>query len=240
MRINSVETRSGVCKNCSQSRFCLPRNLNPDQVNTFERIIKSEKVGKGNFLYTPQSTQAAIYIVKSGSIKTYLSNQSGDKQVLGFHCSGDLAGFDSFYSGKHTCTAQALDDTFICKLELRHLEELYEKIPAIRNEIMQQAGLLIHHNHLMMLSLGKMQSDERLANFLIALSTRNSHRNLSAKKINLCMTRSDLASYLGIAIETLSRLFSQFQSKEIITVKLRTVEIINVKGLQDIAHRLHC
>jgi CRP/FNR family transcriptional regulator len=225
------------CKNCSLNKFCLPRGLNVDEMKILEDAInKSKKIKKKEYLYTANNQQAAIYAIKSGSIKTYLSSASGNEQILGFHLSGDIVGFDAFYAGKHTCSAQALDDTLVCELSMQNFEKLCQILPSIREEMMHQVGKEIQHDHLAMLTLGQMQTEERLATFLFNLSQRNRSRNFSESEFQLTMPRQDLANYLGMAVETLSRTLSHLQKKNIISVQRRGVKILDQEQLRRLAH----
>ena len=234
---NSIKNSTVSCNNCSLSNFCLPRGLSDDEMERLERSIdKSKKLKKREILYSHNSKQVGLYAIKSGSIKTYISSSSGDEQVLGFHLPGDLVGFDAFHLGKHNCTAQALDDTLVCELTMESFEKLCRTIPAMREEMMRQVGKEIQHDHLVMLTLGQMQTEERLATFLLSISQRNTARNFSGTEFQLAMPRRDLANYLGMAVETLSRIFSRLQSKSIIEVKQRAVKILNEASLRSLAH----
>ena len=225
------------CQNCSLSKFCLPRGLTVDEVKILESAIdKSKKIKKKAYLYTANSQQAAIYVIKSGSVKTYLSSTSGDEQILGFHMSGDMLGFDAFYTGKHTCSAQALDDTLVCELSMKNFDKLCQILPSIREEMMHQVGKEIQHDHLAMLTLGQMQTEERLATFLFNLSQRNRSRQFSEADFQLAMTRQDLANYLGMAVETLSRTLAYLQKKKLISVQRRSIKILDQERLRKLAH----
>jgi CRP/FNR family transcriptional regulator len=225
------------CQNCSLNKFCLPRGLTKDEMKILEDAIdKSKKFKKKSYLYTANSQQAAIYVIKSGSVKTYLSNASGNKQILGFHMPGDLLGFDAFFTGKHSCFAQALDDTLVCELSMENFDKLCHILPSIRTEMMHQVGKEIQHDHLIMLTLGQMQTEERLATFLFNLSKRNQSRKFSKDDFQLSMTRQDLANYLGMAVETLSRTLAHLQKKNLISVQQRSIKILDQAQLCKLAH----
>jgi CRP/FNR family transcriptional regulator len=240
MHIHSISVAKDTivsCNNCSLSKFCLPRGLNKEEMEILEQAIdKSRKIKKRAYLYTANTQQAALYAIKSGCVKTYLSSASGEEQILGFHLPGDLVGFDAFHTGQHSCSAQALDDTLVCELSMKNFESLCKTLPSIREEMMHQVGKEIQRDHLAMLTLGQMQTEERLATFLLNLSQRNSARNFSGSEFQLSMPRRDLANYLGMAVETLSRTFSRLQENSIIAVKRRVVVILDHKQLRNLAH----
>lgn len=225
------------CNNCSLSKFCLPRGLSSEEMTLLENSIsKLKKVKKKEYLYTNSSKQAGLYAIKSGSIKTFISNASGEEQILGFHLPGDLVGFDAFYTNKHSCSAQALDDTFVCELNMENFNSLCETLPAMRHEMMHQVGKEIQHDHIAMLTLGQMQTEERLATFLLSISQRNTARQFSGTDFLLSMPRRDLANYLGMAVETLSRIFSRLQENKIIEVNRRSIKVLDLDMLRNLAH----
>lgn len=233
---NNIKSSAVSCGNCSLSNFCLPRGLNAKEMQILEDAIdKSKKIKKKEYLYTNKSKQSGLYAIKSGSMKTFISNESGDEQILGFHLPGDLIGFDAFHLRQHSCTAQALDDTLVCKLSLDNFNKLCETIPSIRDEIMHQVGKEIQRDHIAMLTLGQMQTEERLATFLLSISRRNMRRKFSEVEFQLPMPRRDLANYLGMAVETLSRIFSRLQENKIIAVNRRAVKILNLEKLRNLA-----
>lgn len=235
--IATAKNSAVSCKNCSLSNFCLPRGLNTEEMELLEQSIdKSKKIKKKEYLYTDNSKQAGLYAIKSGSIKTFLSSSSGEEQILGFHLPGDLVGFDAFHLGKHNCTAQALDDTLVCELSMKSFENLCKTLPSMREEMMRQVGKEIQHDHLAMLTLGQMQTEERLATFLLSISQRNILRNFSGVEFQLAMPRRDLANYLGMAVETLSRIFSRLQDNKIIEVNRRSIKILDQNVLRSLAH----
>ena len=234
---NNIKNAAVSCSNCSLSNFCLPRGLDAEEMKILENSIdKSKKIKKKDYLYTSNSKQAGLYAIKSGSIKTFLSNASGEEQVLGFHLPGDLVGFDAFHLGKHNCTAQALDDTFVCELSMKNFHNLCEKLPSMRDEMMHQVGKEIQRDHITMLTLGQMQTEERLATFLLSISQRNMQRKFSETEFQLSMPRRDLANYLGMAVETLSRIFSRLQENKVIEVNRRVIKVIDLPELRSLAH----
>ncbi len=225
------------CNNCSLSELCLPQGLTVDELARLESSIeKTIKIPKKSFLYRRDDVQQAIYAVKSGAIKTALSTVDGQEQILGFYLPGDLLGFDAFAQSKHSCDAQALDDTLVCELKLDAFEELCGSIANMRNGMMRQVGVQIEREHQMLLTLGQMRTEERLATFLLGISERNKARGFASNAFNLPMARHDLANYLGMAVETLSRMFSRLQEDGIIRVQHRLIEIEAMDRLRALAH----
>ena len=225
------------CDGCSLSTVCIPNGLSKDELIELEKTIdKTQKVKKKDHIFSSHEKIDGIYAVKSGSIKTSISNEEGQEQVLEFHLPGDLLGFDAFNTGSHTCDAIALEDTLLCKIPIAVFDDLCEKLPGLRRELRHQVGKEIDHNQRLLLSLGQQQTDERLATCLIQLSRHYQSRGFSYQEFTLPMPRQDLANYLGMAVETLSRIISRMTEQGIIKVERRTIMISNLDKLEALAH----
>lgn len=226
------------CGNCSLSAFCLPQGLTKAELERVELAIeRTIKFAKKEYLFRCNDPQHAIYAVKSGAVKVSVSTADGGEQILGFYLPGDLLGFDAMARGEHICDAQALDDTLVCELKMGDLRDLCADFATLRQQMMRQMGLEIERDHKLLLSLGQMRTEERLATFLVGISERNRLRGFAVCEFNLSMPRIYLASYLGMAVETLSRMFSRLQADGIITVKQRLVIIEDIEALYGLAHR---
>ena len=235
--LRTVKKASVACNNCSLSDLCLPRGLSGEELDKLEHAIeKTIKIGKKEHLYRRDDQHHAIYAVKSGALKTALSTTDGEEQILGFYLPGDLLGFDAFARGKHSCDAVALEDTLVCELKMDAFQDLCGSIPSMRSGMMRQVGFEIEREHQLLLTLGQMRTEARLATFLVGISERNQARGFSSKEYYLSMPRHDLANYLGMAVETLSRMFSRLQEDGIINVKHRLIEITDMPRLKALAH----
>ncbi len=225
------------CSNCSLNDFCLPQGLTKTELERVEQAIeRTIKFSKKEYLFRCNDPQRAIYAVKSGAVKVSISTAEGGEQILGFYLPGDLLGFDAMSRGQHICDAQALDDTLVCELRMENFSELCLNFDSLRHQMMRQMGMEIERDHQLLLSLGQMRTEERLATFLARVSERNRTRGFSALEFNLPMPRIYLASYLGMAVETLSRMFSRLQSDGIIQVRQRLIMITDMEGLLELAH----
>ena len=225
------------CSSCSLNNICLPHGLSEKELQLLESAIdKSIKVKKKNTIFNANDKIDGIYAVKSGSIKTSISNSDGQEQVLEFHLPGDMLGFDAFNSGTHTCSATALEDTFLCKIPINIFDDLCERLPGLRKELRHQVGKEIAHNQSLLLSLGQQQTDERLATFLLQISTHYQSRGFSGKEFVIPMSRQDLSNYLGMAVETLSRIISRMTDDALIKIDRRFVIIVDMKRLEKLAH----
>lgn len=235
--LHTAKKTAVACHNCSLSELCLPRGLNRDEMEMLENSInKTIKIKKKDYLFHRDEQQHSIFAVKAGAVKTSLSTPDGEEQILGFYLPGDLLGFDAFANNRHTCDAQALDDTLVCELSMDAFQELCGKLSSMRGQMMRQIGAEIEREHILLLTLGQMRTEERLATFLSSLSERNRDRGFSATEFNLPMARHDLANYLGMAVETLSRMFSRLQEENIIEVQHRLIKIRDMPRLKQLAH----
>lgn len=225
------------CNDCSLNKICLPHGLSDPEIKQLESIIdKTTKLKKKDIVFKANDEITGVYAVKSGSIKTSISNADGQEQVLEFHLPGDMLGFDAFNEGKHICDAVVLEDTFICKIPIDAFDGLCNRLPNLRKEMRHQVGKEIEHNQRLLLALGQQQTDERFASFLLQMSNHFQTRGFSSKEFTLPMPRQDLSNYLGMAVETLSRIISRMTENGLIRIDHRMVYIVDNDKLQCLAH----
>jgi CRP/FNR family transcriptional regulator len=186
---------------------------------------------RGDHLFHPGDNSHALFAVRSGALKAYCLTEDGEEQVLGFILPGELAGMDGL-SGNHYASASvALETTSVCELPFDQLKTLCSQLPGMHNQIMHIVGKEITTYHQMLMLLGKRNAEERLASFLLSLSSRYKKRGLSPDEFYLPMSRQDIGNYLGLAIETVSRLFARFQEEGILTVDRKLITIRKPKTL---------
>lgn len=233
---NNLTKKAISCESCSLSNICLPNGLTPAELDQLESSIdKTLKIEKKSALFKSRELTKGVYAVKSGAIKTSISNTDGQEQILEFHLPGDMLGFDAFNTGSHTCNAVALEDTLLCKIPIDIFDDLCEKIPGLRRELRHQVGKEIEHNQQLLLSLGQQQTDERLATFLLQMSSHYQSRGFSNKEFCLPMSRQDLSNYLGMAVETLSRIISRMTDNGLIKVERRMIFVSDMEKLEALA-----
>ena len=221
------------CSQCSLRELCFPHGMNENELSSLDTIVEQTKpLHKNDYLYHEGDEALAIYAVRSGCVKTVTESVNGDEQIVGFHMAGELLGLDGFAEGKHTCHAIALETSSVCELPLLRLEDLCHQIPGLQRQMRRIMGKEISTDHKQLLLLGKMSSEERLASFLLSLSNRMEERNWKVDEFNLGMPRQDIANYLGMAVETVSRLFASFQNDGIITVDRRRIAILDMARLK--------
>lgn len=223
------------CSKCNLRELCFPHGMNEEELTNMESVVDQPKpLHKNDFLYRDGDKSNAIYAVRSGCVKTMTESANGDEQIVGFHLPGELLGLDGFADGSHTCNALALETSSVCELPLDQLENLCHELPGLQRQMRRIMGKEVNNDHKLLLLLGKMTAEERLASFLLSLSARMEERHWKDSEFNLSMPRQDIANYLGMAVETVSRLFAAFQTDKIIEVDRRHITILDMSRLKAI------
>ena len=224
------------CQDCSISQLCIPVSLNSEEMGKLDDIIERKKpLHKGDFLFEAGQPLRSIYAVRSGSFKSYTLTESGEEQITGFHLAGDIVGFDGISTMSHRSYAQAMETAMVCEIPFTTLDDLSGKLPKLRHQVMRMMSNEINYDQEMLLMLNKKTAEERLAAFLANLSTRFGERGFSKKEFRLTMTRGEIGNYLGLTVETISRLLSRFQKAEIIKVEGKFITILNTDELFKVA-----
>lgn len=225
-----------ACQNCSLFQLCLPMGVDSEDLNRLDEIIKRKRpVKRGDDLFRVGDDFKAIYAVRSGSIKTYSPSHDGQEQVTGFHLPGELLGLDAISNGHHPCTAKSLETTSVCEIPFDRLEELGHQIPSLQRQLFRIMSREIFEEEGHTLLLGKRNAEERLAAFLLSISSRFKSRGFSTTEFNLSMSRNDIGNYLGLAVETVSRMFTRFQDEGVLSVERKHVEIHDLDRLHELA-----
>jgi len=188
----------------------------------------------GEHLYRVGNRLKALYIVKSGFIKVYVSTTYGEEQILGFHLPGELIGLDALGTNAHRCEAIALDTSCVCELPAAKLSEVCRLSPEVRHQFNRLMGRQLSNIQEMLLLLGKKSAEGRVAAFLLNMSTRFKERGFSEHEFHLDMSRHDIANYLGLAVETVSRVFSRFQEEDLLNVRSRDIRICDIARLREL------
>jgi CRP/FNR family transcriptional regulator len=214
------------CQDCTLAHLCLPHGLEQQDLEKLDGIVeRNPPYHRGDHLFRPGQQSHALFAVRSGALKAYCLTENGGEQVLGFILPGELTGLDSLASGRYASASVALETSSVCELPLDQLNSLCEQVPGMHDRIMRIVGKEITIDQEMLMLLGKHSAEERLASFLLSLSSRYKKRGLSADVIRLPMSRQEIGNYLGLAIETVSRLFARFQNEEILTVDRKLITI---------------
>ncbi|WP_394173297.1 fumarate/nitrate reduction transcriptional regulator Fnr [Thalassotalea litorea] len=225
-------TRNLSCANCRISELCLPFSLSSSELNLLDQIIKRKKpIQKNQTLFKSSDNLQSLYAIRSGTFKSYIETARGEHQITGFHLPGDVIGFDALSEKIHPGTTQALETAMVCEIPFDVLDQLSNQIPRLKMQIMSLMSAELGGNQLHLLSINQENAEQKLARFLINFGDRLADRNLSANEFQLPMTRTDLGNYLGLTVETVSRLLSRFQQNSWITLDKKFISINDPKAL---------
>ena len=230
-----------ACSSCNLRELCLPMGLNADEMDKLDRVISTRKrIKRGQALFNVGDKFTSLYAVRSGFFKTCGTTADGRDQVTGFQMTGEIIGMDGIVSDHHSCDAVALEDAEVCVMPFDQVEELSREFTTLQHHVHKILSREIVRDHGVMLLLGSMRAEERLAAFLLNLVQRLHARGFSQSEFVLRMTREEIGSYLGMKLETVSRTFSKFAEDGIIDVKQRHVHIKNVDALRQIVNPQTC
>jgi CRP/FNR family transcriptional regulator, anaerobic regulatory protein len=221
------------CSSCKLREVCLPCGMNGGDEDALDDMVYTRKrVKRGDNLFHAGQAFDALYAVRTGFFKTNVLLEDGRDQVTGFHMAGEILGMEAIGSGKHSADAIALEDSEVCIIPYARLEE-----PGLQRQLHKVMSRELVRDQGVMTLLGTMRAEERLAAFLLNLSQRFVARGFSQHEFHLRMTRDEIGSYLGLSLETVSRLFSRFQEDGHIAVQQKHIRIHDVAGLRSVMNR---
>ena len=224
-----------TCSGCNLRELCLPQDLEEVDLQRVERIVYARRrVRRGEPLFHSGGSFTAIYAIRSGFFKTTVLNDDGREQVSGFYMPGELLGMDGIGTGAYNGNAIALEDCQVCVMPFALVEDISREVPALQRHLHRVLSREIVRDHGVMMLLGSMRAEERLAAFLMNLSKRFTRRGYSPSDFHLRMTREEIGSYLGLKLETVSRLFSKFQEDGLLEVNQKHVRILASDGLESL------
>ena len=230
-----METKSGVaCPSCCLQGVCLPCDLRGKELERFDEIAtQKRKIARGASLYRSGDAFDSLYAVHSGAFKSVGVSRQGDEKITGFHLPGEILGLDAINSGRHGYGAVALEDSEVCVIPFAQLEQMALRAPALQHQLFKALSGDISRDQGLMLLLGSMTAEQRLAAFLLSLSRRYQRLGFAAMSFVLRMTREEIGNYLGLTLETVSRLLSRFQREGLTATRQREIELKNFDGLME-------
>lgn len=233
IKLSALKT---ACQSCNLHDLCLPLGLDLGDIDKLDKIIKrSRPLQKNEYLFNSGDKFTAIYAVRSGSIKTFSESEQGDEQITGLYLPGELLGLDAINESIHPCSAIALETTSLCEIPFDNLESLSSEIPELHHQLFRIMSKEIANDQSLLMLMAQKSAEERLAAFLVNLSSRLKVRNFSEVEFNLSMSRKDIGNYLGLTIETISRTFSRFQSEGLLSTQRKYVNIHKLDVLKEMA-----
>jgi len=223
------------CATCSFYELCTPVTLENGEFELLDAVERqSRRIKKGEYLFHAGEEFSSLFAVRTGFFKTTVTLQDGRDQVTGFFMSGEMMGMDGIGMNRYSCDAIALEDSEVCEVRLESLEEAGRRAPKINTHFFRLFSNEIVRDQSVMLLLGNMRAEERLAAFLLNLSQRLQHRGFSASDFILRMSRDEIGSYLGLKLETVSRTLSRFNQNGWIAVDHKHIRLLQPQALQDL------
>ena len=236
-----IEPFKRACASCKLRDLCLPVGMSDEQMQRLDDIVATRRtMSRGAALFRVGETFTSLYAVRAGFFKTCLSSEDGRDQVTGFQMAGELLGLDGIATERHTCDAIALEDSSVCVIPFRPLEALARELSDLQRHCHKLISREIVREHGVMLLLGSMRAEGRLAALPLKLTQGLRTRGLSASSLVLRMTREEIGSYLGLKLETVSRAFSKFQDDAVLGVKQRQIRVLDADALQALVNGSSC
>ena len=222
-----------ACSQCNLRELCLPYGLSDPELDRLDELVGTRrKIKRHSHLYRSGDSFEAIYAIRTGFFKTDVLLEDGRDQVTGFQMAGEILGMDGISTEHHSCNAVALEDSEVCVIPFAKLEELSREVNALQHNFHKVMSREIVRDHGLMMLLGTMRAEERLAAFLLNMSQRFMARGYSPQEFHLRMTREEIGSYLGLKLETVSRAFSRFQEDGLVAVQQKHIRILDTPGLK--------
>jgi CRP/FNR family transcriptional regulator len=225
------------CGNCRLNSICLPLALENDDIQQLDQIIqRSKPLQKSQHLYREGDDFQSVFAVRSGALKAYKTTDDGREQVTGFYFPGEILGMDGISNNAHASSAKALETAAVCEIPFTSLEKLSSMMPSLQRHFFQLMSHEITEDQQLITLLSKNSADERVSSLMLSISARNARRKLSATQFRLPMSRVDIGNYLGLTVETVSRVFSRMQKMDILRVDNKEIKILDLPGLQAMAN----
>ncbi len=240
-KIINIAAIKTACKDCSLRELCLPLGLEAHDLAALDGMVKRRRaLKKGEKLYRLGDPLHSIYAVRVGTFKSSGVMEDGRVQVAGFYLPGEILGMDAISADEHPCSAEALEPSEVCEIPFNALEVLAQKVPGLQHQLLRMMSREIVRDEHTLMMIGRMTAEERFASCLVSFSRRRQRQGGNGQEFRMSMSRQDLGDYLGLALETVSRLFSRFQEDGLIEVRGREIRLRDVKRLHTLADGNRC
>jgi len=232
-QLRDVSLNAPGCARCPLRTLCLPAGLTDDEVNQLHDCVGSRRrVKRGEILWQSGDALHTLFAVRVGFLKSFMITRDGQVQVIRFQMCGEIVGMDAIATGRHNSTVVALEDTELCPIPLAELERVMDRVPGLQRQLFRIMSHEIVSKQDSMALLGTMRAEQRLASFLLRLSFLYQERGYSATEFVRRMTRQELGNYLGLKLETVSRLLSKLQQEGLIRVESKSVKLLDIPALR--------
>lgn len=228
------------CGDCRLNALCLPISLHIDDIDKLNNIVqRGRPLQKGDHLYRAGDDFQSVYAIRSGTVKLTRVTDDGLEQVTGFYLPGEIVGMDGIANNRYSNSAAALETASVCEIPFARMEELSLQMPSLQRHFFQLMSKEITSDQQLITLLSKNSAEERIASLLLSISSRNNVRGLSATSFRLPMSRADIGNYLGLTVETVSRVLGRFQKQDLIAVNKREIDITNIEELRGISNAMN-
>lgn len=233
---NSERRNVVSCTDCKLKGGCFPIALEMPTISAFNAIVqRAQPLQKGEYVFRQGSPFTALYAVRSGAVKAHSVSADGEEQITAFYLPGEIFGMDGLGNNRYPTSVIALDTASICAIPFDRLRELSVSMPALQGHVFQLMSQAIVADQEMITLLSKYHAERRIAVLLQRISRHQASRKMSATRLRLPLSRIDISCYLGLTVETVSRIFSRFQKIGLLKLDNREVEILSLNWLQEIA-----
>lgn len=238
--LKDAATPKASCRDCGLFDLCFAQDVAESRRDELDRIIRRQRpLARDVHLFHAGQKLKSICVVRSGTVKTYQISRDGDEIVTGFHLPGELIGLDAIGNDAHPEFAVALEDSRYCEIPFREFQRILDESPELNQLILKLLSLDMAETRELMLVISRMDARARVATFLLNLSRRLTRRGKDGDRFRLTMDRRDIANYLGLTIETVSRTLSAMQRDGMLAVRGKLVSIEDAEALLDVAGRDH-
>lgn len=228
--------QTGTCAGCLLKGSCMPIAMEVPNLAAFDAIVqRSRPLHKGEHVYREEESFTTVYAVRSGALKAYSVSEDGEEQVTQFYLPGEIFGMDGISRNRYASSVMALETSAICAIPFERLRELSVRVPSLQRHLFKLMSQVIIGDQELITLLSKHSAERRIAAFLQRISDHQAQRKLSATRIRLPMTRTDIGCYLGLTVETVSRVLSRFQKIGLLNADHREIEIRDLDWLQGLA-----
>lgn len=224
---HNLEKLRRSCGYCAMHDVCLPAGLDGEDLEKLDAAVRDKlPLDRGNVLFRQGDSFTSLYVVRTGSLKTYVDEPDGDSQILGFHLPGEIVGISGLTSDHYACSAEALERSSVCEVSYKQLQVVCNTVPVLQHQLVRIISRHVMGEEGHMVMMGKQQAQRRVAIFVRNLADRYQRLSRDSEVLTLPMTRSEIANYLGLVIETVSRLFSRMEANGILAVNRKSVRIL--------------
>jgi CRP/FNR family transcriptional regulator len=225
------------CAHCSLQQLCLPAGIGVEGLRQLDSIVRRRRpIARGESLFRMGDRLEAVYVARDGAFKTVSISENGEERVVGFHLPGELIGLDALGADIHRCDAIALTTANVCEVPFDQLADIASQVPGLQHQLLRVIGRSVGRDQDHLDMLARRQASERIALFLHGMSERFRHIGQPDSQFRLPMSREDIARFLGLALETVSRGFTRLQDDGVIAVDGRRVAILDRAELDRLAH----